>query len=81
MRFPLLLAVAALIAVPISPADILITEFMASNQDVLVLDVGTLPPSAPSTIVDCTGTAPVVLRQGTVPIERLRCAVPEIHGE
>ncbi len=51
------------------------------GRDVLVLDVGTLPPSAPSTIVDCTGTEPVVLRQGTVPTERLRCAIPEIHGE
>lgn len=51
------------------------------DADVLVLDVGTLPPSAPSTIVDCTGPEPVVLRQGAVPTERLRCAIPEVHGE
>jgi len=51
------------------------------GRDVLVLDAGTLPPSAPSTVVDCTGEEPVVLRQGTVPVARLRCAIPEIHGE
>ncbi len=49
--------------------------------DVLLLDTGTLPPSGPSTIVDCTGPEPVVLREGTVPIGRLRCAIPEIHGD
>jgi len=51
------------------------------GRDVLVLDVGTLPPSAPSTVVDCTGPVPVVLRAGSVPTGRLRCAIPEIHGE
>lgn len=48
---------------------------------VFVLDAGTLPPSGPSTVVDCTGVEPVVLREGVVPIGRLRCAVPEIHGQ
>lgn len=48
---------------------------------VLVLDVGTLPPSGPSTVVDCTGELPRVIREGTVPIGRLRCAIPEIHAE
>jgi L-threonylcarbamoyladenylate synthase len=47
---------------------------------VVVLDVGTLPPSAPSTVLDCTAPEPVVLREGAVPVARLRCAVPEIHG-
>jgi L-threonylcarbamoyladenylate synthase len=50
------------------------------GRDVVVLDAGTLPPSAPSTVVDCTGPEPVILRAGTVPTERLRCAIPEIHG-
>lgn len=45
-----------------------------------LLDGGTLPPSGPSTVVDCTGNEPVVLREGTVPIGRLRCVIPEIHG-
>lgn len=51
------------------------------GRDVLVLDWGTLPPSEPSTVVDCTGPVPVVLREGTVPTERLRCALPEIQDE
>lgn len=48
--------------------------------DVLVLDGGTLSPSMPSSVVDCTGPEPVVLREGAVPTNRLRCAVPGIHG-
>ncbi|MEQ1856416.1 MAG: L-threonylcarbamoyladenylate synthase [Longimicrobiales bacterium] len=48
--------------------------------DVLVLDGGTLAPSLPSSVVDCTGLVPVVLREGAVPTSRLRSAVPEIHG-
>lgn len=51
------------------------------GREVLVLDIGTLPPSRPSTVVDCTGPEPVVVREGTVPTARLRCAIPEIHGE
>lgn len=46
--------------------------------DVLVVDVGTLPDSAPSTLVDCSGPRPVVVRQGSVPVGRLRCVLPEI---
>lgn len=49
-------------------------------EGVLLLDVGTLPPSAPSTVVDFTGPTPVVLREGAIPTDRLRCAIPEIHG-
>lgn len=51
------------------------------GRDVLVLDAGTLPPSEPSTVVDCTGSVPVVRRRGSVPTERLTCAIPEIHRE
>ncbi len=51
------------------------------GDDVVVLNGGTLPPSAPSTIVDCTGSEPVVLREGVVPIGRLRCVIPETHGQ
>ncbi|NNF14723.1 MAG: threonylcarbamoyl-AMP synthase [Gemmatimonadetes bacterium] len=47
---------------------------------VLLLDVGTLPESAPSTVVDCSGPTPVVLREGAIPTDRLRCVIPEIHG-
>ncbi len=47
---------------------------------VVLLDGGVLPTSGPSTVVDCTGSAPVVLREGAIPTARLRCAIPEIHG-
>jgi L-threonylcarbamoyladenylate synthase len=50
------------------------------GRDVLVLDAGTLPPSGPSTVVDCVGEEPVVVREGTIPINRLRCAAPGIHA-
>ncbi len=49
-------------------------------EGAMLLDAGTLPPSAPSTVVDCTGPTPVLLRDGAIPIDRLRCAIPEIHG-
>lgn len=49
-------------------------------EGILLVDVGTLPRSAPSTVVDCSGPTPVVLREGAVPIDRLRCVIPEIHG-
>lgn len=44
----------------------------------VVLDGGPRADSAPSTIVDCTGTAPRVLRVGAIPVDRLRDAVPEL---
>ena len=49
------------------------------GEQILVLDAGTLPPSEPSTVVDCTGPVPLVLRAGSVPVARLRCVIPEIH--
>jgi len=49
-------------------------------RDVLVLDAGRLPRSGPSTVIDCTGEEPVVLREGSIPTSRLRCATPRIHG-
>lgn len=50
------------------------------GDGVILLDAGTLPPSRPSTVVDCTEAVPVVLREGSVPVDRLRCALPEIDG-
>jgi len=55
-------------------------EALGAGQEMLVLDAGTLPTSGPSTIVDCTGARPVVVREGSVPLQRLRCALPDIHG-
>jgi L-threonylcarbamoyladenylate synthase len=51
----------------------------AMDDHVLVVDWGTLPPSEPSTVLDCTGREPVVVRAGSVPVGRLRCVIPEIH--
>jgi len=50
------------------------------GHDVLVLDGGALASSKPSSVVDCTGTKPVVIREGALPTSRLRRAVPEIEG-
>lgn len=46
----------------------------------LVLDGGTLPPSAPSTVVDCTGRRPRVIRPGVLSAEQLRACVPDLIG-
>ncbi len=51
---------------------------LAGGRDLLVLDAGELEPSEPSTIVDCARGRPVVVRQGSVPVNRLRCVLPEI---
>lgn len=53
---------------------------LGAGESLWVLDGGTLSPSDPSTIVDCTGPVPVVLRAGAVPVHRLRCVLPEVHG-
>jgi tRNA threonylcarbamoyl adenosine modification protein (Sua5/YciO/YrdC/YwlC family) len=44
----------------------------------VVLDGGPRASSAASTIVDCTGPTPRVLRVGAIPVDRLRDVVPEI---
>jgi len=37
----------------------------------LILDGGRTPGGTPSTLVDCTGSQPVILRQGPIPLESL----------
>jgi L-threonylcarbamoyladenylate synthase len=46
-----------------------------------VLDAGTLPNSEPSTVVDCTGRTPRVIRPGAISAERLRQATPDLVGD
>jgi L-threonylcarbamoyladenylate synthase len=46
-----------------------------------VLDGGTLTPSAPSTVVDCTGRHPRVIRPGAIPANVLRASVPTLIGD
>lgn len=51
---------------------------LGAGPDTWVLDVGRLPPSPASTIVDCSGRVPRIVRAGAVPAHRLRDALPEI---
>lgn len=46
----------------------------------LYLEAGECPDPVPSTIVDLTGEVPKVLRDGAVPLEKLRDVVPDIVG-
>lgn len=53
---------------------------VGAGGELWVLDGGTLDPSPPSTVVDCSGSEPAVLRVGSVPVNRLRCVLPELSG-
>jgi L-threonylcarbamoyladenylate synthase len=55
-----------------------VLESPGSHGSWWLLDAGPLPASAASTIVDCAGDRPRVVRTGAVPIERLRAVVEEI---
>jgi L-threonylcarbamoyladenylate synthase len=46
-----------------------------------VLDGGTLVPSEPSTVVDCTGRWPRVIRPGAIASSVLRESVPDLIGD
>jgi L-threonylcarbamoyladenylate synthase len=46
-----------------------------------VLDGGRLEPSAASTVVDCTGRRPRVIRPGAIAADVLREAVPDLIGD
>lgn len=54
----------------------------AVNRGILrVLDGGRLEPSAPSTVVDCTGRRPRVIRPGAIAAAVLRENVPDLIGD
>jgi L-threonylcarbamoyladenylate synthase len=44
-----------------------------------VVDAGPLPPSLPSTMVDCTGNRPRLLREGAFPLDTLQNLINAIH--
>lgn len=46
-----------------------------------LLDGGRLPPSSASTVVDCTGRVPRVIRPGALPTAVLRESVPDLIGD
>ena len=52
-----------------------------NGDNVVLIDTGTLPVSAPSTIVDCTVKPPEVLREGRVQIKKLSEVIPELHEQ
>lgn len=65
------------------PALDLDTALLAADElglgdVVLGLDAGLLEPSPSSTVIDCTGEVPVVVREGVIPVSRLRCVRPEV---
>ncbi|HEU4632218.1 MAG TPA: L-threonylcarbamoyladenylate synthase [Gemmatimonadaceae bacterium] len=47
----------------------------------LVLDGGTLAPSEPSTVVDCTSRRPRVIRPGAISAVTLRESAPDLIGD
>jgi L-threonylcarbamoyladenylate synthase len=49
-----------------------------ADGTLLVLDAGPLPDSPPSTLIDCTGTAPRLVREGAIPRGRLTAIVPAL---
>jgi L-threonylcarbamoyladenylate synthase len=46
-----------------------------------ILDSGTLAPSEPSTVVDCTGRVPRVIRPGAISAAKLRAAAADLIGD
>lgn len=72
---------------PGSPAATAASEIVAQWGDAIargtlrVLDGGRLSPSPPSTVVDCTGTRPRVIRPGAIPAATLRESVPDLIGD
>lgn len=48
---------------------------------VRVLDGGRLSPSDPSTVIDCTGHRPRVIRPGAIPATTLRESAPDLIGD
>ena len=49
------------------------------SEHLLVLDGGPLRASLPSTVIDCTGHTPLLLREGAVPAEQLYAQVGRIE--
>ena len=52
-----------------------------ARGEMLVLDAGRLTPSSPSTVVDCMGRHPRVIRPGAIPARVLRQSAPGLLGD
>lgn len=72
---------------PGTPAAMSAAEILAqwreevARGNLRVLDGGTLAPSDPSTVVDCSGKRPRVIRPGAIPADVLRNSVPDLVGD
>lgn len=55
-----------------------VLEALGEPEDLWLLDGGALPPSPPSTIVDCSGPRSRVVRRGVIATNELRTVVEEI---
>ena len=65
---------------PADSAAVIIRDWWdaVARGQLRVLDGGTLKPSEPSTVVDCMGARPRVIRPGAVPLAELRLAAPTL---
>ncbi len=65
---------------PADSAAIIVRDWWdaVARGQLRVLDGGTLKPSEPSTVVDCMGTRPRVIRPGAISLDDLRLAAPTL---
>jgi L-threonylcarbamoyladenylate synthase len=68
---------------PATSADQIVTQWndAIARGTLRVLDGGRLRESQPSTVVDCTGRLPRVIRPGAIPAATLRESVPDLVGD
>lgn len=52
-----------------------------ARGDVMLLDAGSLPTDTASTVVDCTGRRPRVIRPGAIAADVLRESCPDLVGD
>lgn len=70
-------------APPSMQADEVLSLWMpaVTSGTLRILDGGTLAPSEPSTVVDCTSRAPRVIRPGAIGAAQLRETAPDLVGD
>lgn len=68
---------------PATAADQIVSQWSEAiaRGTLRVLDGGRLRESEPSTVVDCTGRRPRVIRPGAIPAAKLRESVPDLIGD
>ena len=68
---------------PATAADQIVAQWTdaIARGTLRVLDGGTLKESQPSTVVDCTGRLPRVIRPGAISATKLREIVPDLVGD